>query len=156
MTVPQFHVICGGLWQSHTEPWRVVEFTAGIIRTTPLSIPQRIIGVDSFMSPSRPRISGVTEVIIPNEGWNLIRPGNVQGQKLGKLTVLRSVSATQMTRCAAVSPELHVSEKFHQCIHFQFALVLPLQRGKMHQMFLSDTQSLVHRHESKICHEMGR
>ena len=42
---PQLNVIGSGLWQCRAEPRRVVELAAGTSRTTPLTIPQRIVKV---------------------------------------------------------------------------------------------------------------
>ena len=66
ITEPELQVISGGLGEGLTEPRRVVELAAGAIRTTPMVIPQRVIGVKNRWNNLK-MIAGVTEVILSNE-----------------------------------------------------------------------------------------
>ena len=66
-TNSQLNIISGSLREGLTEPWRVVELTAGIGLPTPLTIPQwvSIIKDICWFIPT----STVTEVVIANEWW---------------------------------------------------------------------------------------
>ena len=75
-TDPQLQVIGCSLRQCGAEPWRVVEFTAGTSRATPLAIPQRVI-LKIFLIKMQSWVSSVTKIAVSNKCWHLIRPGEV-------------------------------------------------------------------------------
>ena len=67
--VPEIHftkLATMRLWQCCAEPWRVVELTAGISSTTPLSIPQGIISIYSVVVTSRSWVACSAEIVVAN------------------------------------------------------------------------------------------
>ena len=49
------------------EPWWIVERTTGILSTTALSIPERIIGVEYMLVSTF--AGSITQVVTPHIGW---------------------------------------------------------------------------------------
>ena len=66
ITDPDLQVVSGGMWEGLTEPWRVVELAAGAGGTTPLAVPERVIGEENIWNTTT-MIARVTEVIISNK-----------------------------------------------------------------------------------------
>ena len=59
-------VIRGWLWKRHREPRWVVELAAGAGRTTPLTIPKRIVRVCDCTAPNSIVVTSVAEVVVPH------------------------------------------------------------------------------------------
>ena len=74
VTHSHFNVVCGGLWQCCAEPWRVVEFAAGISSTTPLSIPQGVISIHFEHIGSKSWAGCSTEIVVADIGMHFIWP----------------------------------------------------------------------------------
>ena len=67
-TQPHLNVITSWRGKLFHEPRRVVEGTSGVQLTTALTIPERIIGIESVLELTF--TGGVAEVIIPHIGWD--------------------------------------------------------------------------------------
>lgn len=93
MTDPQLNIINSRTRECGAEPGRVVELTARVQCTTPLTVPEGIVCINTIIYISWARISSSTEVVISYKGRKLMRPVSIStGTGTVPVSVITSVS----------------------------------------------------------------
>ena len=69
---PHLYAVSSGGGEGFNKPWRAVERAAGVGRTTPLPIPERVSSLQRVrrISVVVCTVGSVTEVVVSNKAWN--------------------------------------------------------------------------------------